>query len=948
MDVMLEKCLTHAKRLIWVLLAFQNVGGPGNLISGKPELGPYIKDYEILDYATEPVASSHNRHKRATTYDDRVEEYPVELSFSAHGRDFNLRLIADHSMFHPEYHATGPLDRPIVGVDNTMYEGWVVGEPDSHVFGSVRDGVFDGTIRTQRDGTFYVERSQKYLPVHLVNSTTHSVIYHHKHLAMPYDQGWQIGAASPGCGATKEIQTWMSDLQISNTDNPNPPPSEPAPLVSEPAPSLSDPRFDPNPEYKYTPEANRFKRAIKPPNNRKSCSLFIQTDPLLWRHVKEQELTDSKTQEEILSMIAQHVKAVNRIYGDTEFAAGKYRHTGHTFQVNRIKILNDSDCNVKPKNPFCLSNIDVSNFLNLHSKTDHEHFCLAYVLTYRDFTGGTLGLAWVASASGASGGICEKYKTYTENVNGIHHTAQRSLNTGIITFVNYNARVPPKVSQLTLAHEIGHNFGSPHDYPPECRPGGGSGNYIMFASATSGDRDNNNKFSPCSVKNISAVLDAVVDERKHNCFKESNGAFCGNKIVEEGEECDCGFDEAECAEQCCFPRTFGTSGESSKLNSQSCKLKGSAQCSPSIGPCCDQSCNFIKENHRQLCKAQQDCTRKAYCDGSNALCPKAENMPDNTTECNEGTKVCQQGDCKGSICLKYGLEQCFLSSDDKIHHSTRDLCELACQEPGRNGTCRSTGDWVKSGERANRGLIERLSLRPGAPCDNFQGYCDVFLKCRQVDAEGPLVRLKNLLFNQRTLLTIAQWVTTYWYAVLLMGIGFVITMALFIKCFAAHTPSSNPKLPKNKHIGETLRRPMHTLRRKGQYVGSWVIGGGVAAPPGVAQPVPNVVPPQQHGVHGVQPHHVHPEVAKRYQQAPGSSSSSAAPPPSRGAPPPYPGAPSGGPGHGYGEGRGHYNRSRGSADPRSAAAEQGGDRRSWAPQQGQSRQSRIEMSPISR
>jgi len=81
---------------------------------------------------------------------------------------------------------------------------------------------------------------------------------------------------------------------------------------------------------------------------------------------------------------------------------------------------------------------------------------------------------------------------------------------------------------------------------------------------------------------------------------------------------------------------------------------------------------------------------------------------------------------------------------------------------------------------------------------------------------------------------------------------------------------------------------------------------------------------------------------KRYQQAPGSASSSA--PPSRGAPPPYPGAPSGGPGHGYGEGRGHYNRSKGSADPRS----QGGDRRSWAPQQGPQRHSRIEMSPINR
>ena len=103
----------------------------------------------------------------------------------------------------------------------------------------------------------------------------------------------------------------------------------------------------------------------------------------------------------------------------------------------------------------------------------------------------------------------------------------------------------------------------------------------------------------------------------------------------------------------------------------------------------------------------------------------------------------------------------------------------------------STKDLVEAGSIS--GLKEGLSLRPGSPCDNFQGYCDVFLKCRKVDAEGPLVRLKNLLFNQETLLTIVQWVTEFWWAVLLMGIAFVIFMAVFIKCFAIHTPSSNPR-----------------------------------------------------------------------------------------------------------------------------------------------------------
>ena len=47
----------------------------------------------------------------------------------------------------------------------------------------------------------------------------------------------------------------------------------------------------------------------------------------------------SKTEKEILSLIAQHVKAVNRIYLETSFD-GKYKHNGYQFEVQRIKIHN--------------------------------------------------------------------------------------------------------------------------------------------------------------------------------------------------------------------------------------------------------------------------------------------------------------------------------------------------------------------------------------------------------------------------------------------------------------------------------------------------------------------------------------------------------------------------------------------------------------------------------
>lgn len=790
-------------------------------------LNEYIKHHEQLNYNTESVHDSHLRVKRSNTKNDHVF-----LNFKSFNKEFKIRLKRDLTTFSENLRIDSPKGEIYVDTSH-VYQGELVDDNESFVFGSLNNGIFEGKIVTSSDA-YYVEHAKHYFPNRSYTTKNfHSVIYNENHVEDPY-QHKRTGHFG-GCGINENVMQWMDNIQNSGEDefkedeifeyNTNKQIKNTSKFTEDymyPFEKYSEKNNVKSNNFWHNESLNRVKRAnikTKEEHNKNTCSLYIQTDPLIWRHIREgiadydkgkTNEIDEKTREEILSLIAHHITAVNYIYRNTKFD-GKHHHRNIRFEVQRIKIDDDSACSdsfTGEVNHFCMENIDVSNFLNLHSLGNHEIFCLAYVFTYRDFTGGTLGLAWVASASGASGGICEKYKTYTETVGGLYQSTKRSLNTGIITFVNYNSRVPPKVSQLTLAHEIGHNFGSPHDYPSECRPGGLAGNYIMFASATSGDRPNNSKFSNCSIRNISNVLDAIEESKKRNCFKVSEGAFCGNKIVEIGEECDCGFNEEECKEKCCYPRQISENELSLNATAKGCARRTRTQCSPSQGPCCLHECSFTPANYKAKCKEETECSWSSSCNGSTAECPNPK-PKDDKTKCNNGTQLCIKGECAGSICLLWNMTECFLSSTLIPNIDKRKLCELACQNGNDSKTCRSTSEFAQKFNLPKGGI----SLRPGAPCDNFQGYCDVFLKCRAVDAEGPLVRLKNLLFNKRTLQTVAQWITENWYAAVLIGICFVIVMGIFVKCCAVHTPSSNPKKPPARRISETLRHPMNTIRR---------------------------------------------------------------------------------------------------------------------------------------
>lgn len=238
----------------------------------------------------------------------------------------------------------------------------------------------------------------------------------------------------------------------------------------------------------------------------------------------------------------------------------------------------------------------------------------------------------------------------------------------------------------------------------------------MFASATSGDRPNNSKFSTCSIRNISNVLDAIEDTKKRNCFLASEGAFCGNKIVESGEECDCGFNDEECQDRCCYPRQIGERDLSLNATARGCTRRARTQCSPSQGPCCQsETCSFVPSHLGVKCKEETECSWSSTCNGTTPECPEPKPR-DDKTKCNNGTQLCIAGECSGSICLLWNMTECFLTSSIIPNIDKRKLCELACQNGNDTGTCRSTSEFAQLFGLPDGGI----NLRPGSPCDNFQ------------------------------------------------------------------------------------------------------------------------------------------------------------------------------------------------------------------------------------
>ncbi|XP_065745592.1 disintegrin and metalloproteinase domain-containing protein 1a-like [Phocoena phocoena] len=195
-----------------------------------------------------------------------------------------------------------------------------------------------------------------------------------------------------------------------------------------------------------------------------------------------------------------------------------------------------------------------------------------------------------------------------------------------------------------MVHELGHNLGIPHDHSAcvcKDKPFG-----LMRENITK-----ESGFSNCS----SDFFYQFLWEHKGACLFNKPGpkgrvrrdSRCGNGVVEEGEQCDCGSD---CDNHPCCDQT--------------CRLKENAECGD--GLCCVK-CQLKYKGF--MCRpALGECDLPEYCDGSSGECPIDSYKIDGTV-CDR-IHYCAGGRCKNpdNQCMDiYGFsarsapENCYIS-----------------------------------------------------------------------------------------------------------------------------------------------------------------------------------------------------------------------------------------------------------------------------------------------
>ncbi|KAF6083647.1 ADAM metallopeptidase domain 2 [Phyllostomus discolor] len=185
-------------------------------------------------------------------------------------------------------------------------------------------------------------------------------------------------------------------------------------------------------------------------------------------------------------------------------------------------------------------------------------------------------------------------------------------------------------------------------------------------------------FSNCSMEDFAHFI----SKPKAHCLQNHprldptyKAAICGNRVVEEGEACDCGTtDECDAdVNSCC--------------ESTGCTLKSTSQCN--TGLCCD-NCQF-KPKGEQCRSSGDECDLPEYCNGTSASCQDNFYVQDGHP-CGNSQWLCVHGNCMSMD------KQCRDLFGEDISGAPQECFEYLNSMADESGNCGTSGSGYKKCE----------------------------------------------------------------------------------------------------------------------------------------------------------------------------------------------------------------------------------------------------------
>lgn len=175
------------------------------------------------------------------------------------------------------------------------------------------------------------------------------------------------------------------------------------------------------------------------------------------------------------------------------------------------------------------------------------------------------------------------------------------------------------------------------------------------------------KFSACSIGNICSAMGR--NSVKSDCLTNNRGVTtisgqqCGNGIVEDGEDCDCGGADGCGDNPCCEPTT--------------CKFKTNAVCDDSNEDCC-RNCQLASST--TVCRESTgDCDPEERCTGDSPYCP-ADQTSEDGSGCGDGLK-CASGQCTSRDQQCKSALGAYTGGTNDTYACNSDNCVISCASP---------------------------------------------------------------------------------------------------------------------------------------------------------------------------------------------------------------------------------------------------------------------------